>query len=112
MLPVTDETFADDVLASPEPILLQFWAPWCKLCRSIEPTLYQFQSQYAHPIRLASVNADNSIKLSNNYRIKTLPTILCFADGRLMGRIEGFPGRDELRRSLEILGEQLLPTLV
>lgn len=112
MLSITDETFSQEVLAATDPVLVHFWAPWCKLCRSIEPTLHQFQSQYPRPIRLVSVNADDNIKLANSYRLKTLPTVLCFADGRLMGRVEGFPGRDELRRTLEILGEQLLPTLV
>lgn len=109
---ITEKTFDVEVLHSPEPIFIHFWAPWCKLCRSIEPTLIQFQTQYQYPIRLAGINADDNIKLANSYRIKTLPTILCFADGRLMGRVEGFPGRDTLRQTLEVLGEQLLPTLV
>lgn len=113
MLSITDDTFRREVLETTgEPVFVHFWAPWCKLCRSVEPTLEQFRDQFGYPLRLVSVNADENLKLVSTYRIKTLPTLLCFADGTLIGRVEGFPGREELRRTLHDLGARILPTVV
>ncbi len=107
MLNVTDETFADHVLTATNPVLVYFWAPWCKLCHLVEPTLIKMQGEFAHPIDLVSVNADENLKLSTTHRLKILPTVLVFAGGKVIYRLEGFPGRDELQRSLKQMGLNL-----
>ncbi|MFM6012517.1 MAG: thioredoxin family protein [Dolichospermum sp.] len=100
---VSERTFNQEVLASPVPVLVYFEAPWCALCRVIHPLLLQFQAQCGDEIKLAGVNADQNFKLSNTYRLKSLPTLLLIEKGTVKQRLEGFCGRDDLRQDLEAI---------
>jgi thioredoxin 1 len=108
MLNTTDETFDRHVLAAHNPVMVYFWAPWCKLCHLVEPTLLKTQGEFPVPLQIARVNADENLKLAATYRLKILPTLVLFAQGELIYRLEGFPGRDELYRSLSQASLQLL----
>lgn len=99
-LTADESTFSDEVLASSTPVLVHFWAPWCGVCRLIEPLLDSIQEEWLGNCRLVDVNADENLKLANQYRLTTLPTLMIFQDGSLRHRIEGFSGRDDLRMTL------------
>lgn len=101
VLLVSERTFTQEVLKSPIPVLVNFWAPWCGLCLQIQPVLLQFQALCNEEIKLLNVNADENFKLSNTYRLTTLPTLILFEDGEAQERIDSFRGRDELRLALE-----------
>ncbi|QIR37888.1 thioredoxin [Tolypothrix sp. PCC 7910] len=101
VLSVSERTFTQEVLESPIPVLVNFEAPWCGLCRIIHPLLLQFQDQCQEQIKLVGVNADQNFKLSTTYRLKSLPTLLLIENGIIQHRLEGFRGRDDLRRALE-----------
>ncbi len=101
VLSVSERTFNQEVLESPIPVLVDFGAPWCGLCRVIQPTLLQFQAHCNGQIKLVTVNADDNFKLSNTYRLKTLPTLLLIENGIILQRLEGFRGRDDLNVPLE-----------
>lgn len=101
MTPVTEENFNREVLASSVPVLVHFRAPWCGICRLVLPTLDSFQSERTDRLRVFDVNADENLRLANRYQLRTLPTLLYIENGEVMGRIEGFQGRDALRAQLE-----------
>ncbi|MFN6517901.1 MAG: thioredoxin family protein [Nostoc sp. CreGUA01] len=101
VLSVSERTFTQEVLESPIPVLVNFEAPWCGLCRIIHPLLLQFQAQCGDEIKLVVVNADQNFKLSNTYRLKSLPTLLLIENGSIRQRLEGFRGREDLRLALE-----------
>ncbi|AUS99664.1 thiol reductase thioredoxin [Nostoc sp. CENA543] len=101
VLSVSERTFTQEVLESPIPVLVNFEAPWCGLCRIIHPLLLQFQGQCGDQIKLVGINADENFKLSNTYRLKSLPTLLLIENGVIRHRLEGFRGRDDLRLALE-----------
>lgn len=101
VLSVSERTFTQEVLESPIPVLVNFEAPWCGLCRIIHPLLLQFQSQCGDEIKLVGVNADQNFKLSTTYRLKSLPTLLLIEKGIVRQRLEGFRSRDDLRLALE-----------
>jgi len=103
VLSVSERTFTQEVLESPVPVLVNFEAPWCGLCRIIHPLLLQFQSQCGDEIKLVGVNADQNFKLSNTYRLKSLPTLLLIEKGIVKQRLEGFRGRDDFRLALEAI---------
>ncbi len=101
VLSVSERTFNQEVLESPIPVLVNFGAPWCGLCRIIQPTLLQFQAYCDGQIKLVGVNADDNFKLSNSYRLKTLPTLLLIENGITLQRLEGFRGCEDLRVALD-----------
>ncbi|OLP18856.1 thiol reductase thioredoxin [Leptolyngbya sp. 'hensonii'] len=101
-LSVSEQNFAEEVLESSVPVLVNFWAPWCGLCRAINPLLTRFQAEWGEQnIKMVSINADESLRLASMYRLTTLPTILVFGGGKVMHRIDSFHGRDDFRRALE-----------
>ncbi|CEJ43023.1 thioredoxin family protein [Umezakia ovalisporum] len=101
VLSVSERTFTQEVLQSPIPVLVNFEAPWCGLCRIIHPLLLQFNAQCGDKIKLVGVNADNNFKLANSYRLKSLPTLLLVENGIIRHRLEGFRGKEDLRLALE-----------
>jgi thioredoxin 1 len=101
VLSVSERTFAQEVFQASTPVLVHFWAPWCGLCRAIDPTLTTFESDWAGKVKLLGVNADRSFKLANTYRLTSLPTLILFEGDKVRFRFEQYQGREELRRTLD-----------
>ncbi|WP_199332083.1 thioredoxin family protein [Anabaena lutea] len=101
ILSISEKTFTKNVLESPIPVLVIFTAPWCGLCKIIHPLLLQFQVQCSDRIKLVEINAEQNFKLSNTYRLKSLPTLLLIENGIVKQRLEEFRSREDLRLALE-----------
>jgi thioredoxin 2 len=97
---VTDSRFEDEVLASPLPVLLDVWAPWCVPCRGMEPVIEELASSFAGRVRVAKLNVDRSPEATARLRIQGVPTVLVFKDGREVTRMVGERGKGELMRAL------------
>jgi thioredoxin 1 len=78
---VTDATFADEVLASPIPVIVDFWAPWCKPCDAIEPHLREIAESRGAGVRLVRINVDDNLAVPGRYRVLSLPTVMLFREG-------------------------------
>ncbi|MBA3376941.1 MAG: thioredoxin family protein [Gaiellaceae bacterium] len=78
---VTDETFTDEVLASRLPVIVDFWAPWCKPCEAIEPHLVAIAEKYAGRVRLVRMNVDEHLGVSGRYGVLSLPAVMLFSNG-------------------------------
>lgn len=100
---ISERAFTQEVLESPTPVLVHFWAPWCGVCRLIQPLLMRFEAEWGENIKLVGFNADESLKVANTYRLTNLPTLILFEDGKVRYRLDSFSGRDDLRQSLEVL---------
>ena len=109
MFSVNERTFRQEVLESSLPVLVDFSAPWCGLCRVIQPLLREFQSEWSGQVKLVRVNADENLRLATTYRIKSLPTLLLFEGGQVIQRLDHFQGRDEVRMALKNLMVTSLP---
>ncbi|NJN75487.1 MAG: thioredoxin [Synechococcaceae cyanobacterium RL_1_2] len=101
MIVVSQNSFVSEVIESPHVVIAYFWAPWCGLCNFIEPLIMQLPKKFAKELKLVSINADANFKLANNYRIKSLPTLIIFNQGQVAQRIESFHDRDSLFQVLE-----------
>lgn len=111
---LNEKDFAQEVLKASMPVLVNFWAPWCGLCRAVSPLLTNFQTEKGDLIKIVSINADENFKLANTYRLKTLPTFLLISDGEVMYRLDEFKSLDDFRNFLKSLDGilQTLPSLV
>jgi thioredoxin 1 len=95
---VTDATFADEVLASPVPVIVDFCAPWCKPCNAIEPHLRALADQWEGQVRLVRVNVDANLAVSGRYGVLSLPTVVLFAGGEPKATVYGAQPRARFER--------------
>ena len=86
---VTDASFAEDVLASPLPVVVDFWAPWCPPCRVIAPILNDLAGEYAGRLTIAKLNTDEHQRFMVQLGVQGLPTLIIFKDGREVERLIG-----------------------
>jgi thioredoxin 1 len=86
---VTDEGFAEAVLASDLPVVLDFWAPWCGPCRMMEPVLEEIAAEYAGRLVVAKLNVDESPKTATEYDILSIPTLMMFKGGKIVKTLVG-----------------------
>ena len=91
-------TFEDEVLASPVPVVVDFWAPWCKPCDAIEPHLRALAEEWGDRARLVRVNVDDEPGLSGRYGVLSLPTVILFADGEPRATVYGAQPRARFER--------------
>jgi thioredoxin 1 len=96
-----EQAFQSEVLQSSTPVLVHFWAPWCGLCRMIDPVLERARSEFGDRFKLVGVNADENLKLASSYRITNLPTVLLFQEGKLVHRMEDLNRKDQVRDVLD-----------
>jgi thioredoxin 1 len=89
---VTDETFAEKVLASTEPVVVDFWAPWCKPCDAIEPHLRALAAERG--TRLVRLNVDDNLAVPARFGVLALPTVVLFAGGEARVTVYGAHARE------------------
>jgi thioredoxin 1 len=90
---VTDGTFADEVLASPVPVVVDFWAPWCKPCDAIEPHLVGIAEEHGERLRLVRMNVDENLAVPARYGVLSLPTVMLFSGGETRVTVFGAHAR-------------------
>jgi thioredoxin 1 len=100
---VTDASFADDVLASPVPVLVDFWAPWCPPCRAIAPIMKELAAEYAGRVTIAKLNTDEQPRSMAQLGVQGIPTLIIFKDGREVGRLIGARPKRQYQERIETL---------
>lgn len=98
---VTDQTFDRDVLQSSEPVLVDFWAPWCGPCRMVAPIVEELADEYAGRVKFVKLNTDENPSTAARYGIRSIPTLLVFKNGQPVGQIIGFRPKSDLKKRLD-----------
>lgn len=92
----TDNNFAEEVLKSSKPVLVDFWAPWCGPCKAIGPLVEELAVQFKDSVKFMKLNVDDSQKTAINYKVRSIPTIMLFKDGNVVDTIVGLVPKEKL----------------
>ena len=84
-----EEQFKTDVVSSNTPVLVDFWATWCAPCRAIAPILEELANDYAGRVTVAKVDVDSNQSTAAQYGVRSIPTLLLFKDGQVIGQLVG-----------------------
>ena len=98
---VTDATFAAEVDASPLPVLVDAWAPWCGPCRFIAPIVDELAAEMMGRVRVAKLNVDDNPHTASRFGLRSIPTLLVIKAGREVDRMVGVQPKQEILRRLE-----------
>ena len=88
---VTSDTFAELVLNADQPVMVDFWAPWCGPCLQLGPTVEQVAKDYQGKAVVAKLNVDDAQDLAAKYGVDGIPALLFFDRGEVVSRLGGFP---------------------
>ena len=102
---VTDASFADDVLMSDKPVIVDFWAEWCGPCKMIAPILEEIASTNENVV-IAKLNVDENPDIAMRFNVMSIPTLLIFHQGEVRKRLVGAKGKGQLLQELN----EFLPT--
>ncbi len=97
---VTDADWDAQVLGGDVPVLVDFWAPWCAPCRTVEPMVRDLAARYAGRLDVARLNVDAEPRSAVRYDVLTLPTLILFRDGEPVERIAGAVKAARLERAV------------
>jgi thioredoxin 1 len=86
---VSDASFTTDVLDSPKPVLVDFWAPWCGPCRAVAPVLEQLAIDHGDKLTVAKLDVDANPLTSQQFQVASIPTMIVFKDGIPTTRLVG-----------------------
>src|SRR5262245_6447572 len=98
---VTDANFDSEILKSQLPVLVDFWAVWCAPCRAIAPHVDALAKEYDGRIRVGKCDIDSNPHVPTQYDIRSIPTLLMFKDGKVVGQVVGAVPRAKLEEMVK-----------
>jgi thioredoxin 1 len=100
---LTDDSFDKDVVQSAEPVLVDFWAPWCGPCRMLTPVIEELAKEYTGKVKVAKINTDEHPNAASRFKISAIPTLLFFKSGKVVEQLVGVHSKAEIKKTLDSL---------
>lgn len=101
VLEITDTNFDSEVMKSPQPVLIDFWAPWCGPCRMIAPVVEELAGEYSGSVKVGKINIDDNPNAAMNYGVSSIPTLMVFKNGEVVDRFVGVQPKSRLQQALD-----------
>jgi thioredoxin 1 len=101
VLELSDDNFESEVLKSDKPALVDFWAVWCGPCRQVAPSVEALASEYKGRLVVGKMNVDHHQIVPQRYGIRSIPTLLVFKGGQVVGQIVGAVPRAKLEDEIK-----------
>lgn len=98
---VTDNDFAEQVLQSDKPVLVDFWAEWCAPCRALGPIIESLSAEYEGRVTIAKLDVDANQQVAMQYGIRSIPTVMLFDKGQIVDTIIGVRPKSDYEKSLK-----------
>ena len=98
---VNDANFDSEVLQAGEPVLVDFWAPWCGPCRQLTPVIEELAGDNAGGSKIVKVNTDEAQESAQRYGVSSIPTIMVFKGGEVVERFVGPQPKDKLQQAID-----------
>lgn len=104
-LELTKDNFQAEVLSSSEPVLVDFWAPWCMPCQMMAPILDELSTEMAGKVKVAKLNTEDGAnqELAIQYQIQSIPNMKLFKEGKIIGEFVGMRNKETLKSEIEAL---------
>ncbi len=101
LLAVSDDSFEREVLQSPTPVLIDFWAPWCAPCRAIAPVVEELAREYAGRLKVVKMNVDDNPRTPVRYGVRGIPNLIIFKNGDVKEQIVGAVPKAQLVKAVD-----------
>lgn len=98
---VTDQNFEAEILKSPVPALVDFWAVWCGPCRAIAPAVEALAKEYKGRVKIGKMNVDDHQNIPQRYEVRSIPTLLLFKDGNVVAQIVGAVPKAKIEEAIK-----------
>src|SRR3989344_5861942 len=97
----TDQSFKAEVLDSKQPVVVDFWAPWCDPCRTVGPIIDELAQEFAGKVKIGKINVDENSQTAGQYGVMSIPSIVFFKNGQPFKTMVGAQGKENYKREIE-----------